>query len=302
VCGASATGNKHPETGKVFISVTFGPLGSASAFHESKVTSYDLVPLDDKNRPIDVATMVAGATPSLYITEVPSNVGGVDSTCCAANLHTISMFGTMPTGLTKVMVVAKSGNGASAKTLPWGWTSDTITKSTTTVQETTGKVTLNFASSADAEAAATDSKIKVLLVKAIANSITGVEESDVVITKVAQGSASRRLSEEDGARRLSTSTLIVDYKIVATGVTIGSEPFTGANLLTALKSAATALGATSLSTALSQSGVTAPTVGAATTASLAAPASPTASFAAPHATSAFALFMASFMTLVTFLN
>jgi len=307
VCGAEATGDKHPVSGKVLISVTFGPLGTASEFHESKVTSYELVPLDDKNRPIDIATMVANAQNStapatadrLYITPVPSNAGGVGSGCCAKNLHTISMYGTKPAGLSKVMVVAKSGIGASAKTLPWGWTSNLITKVNSQLKETTGRVTLNFADAADALAAASDAKTRVLLIKAIANSIDEVEEGDIVITSVTQGTA-RRLSEEDGARRLSTATLIVEYKILSSTAP-AATPFTPADFLVQLKAAASALGATSLSTALGKSAVTVPNVGTVTTAILGSP-PPVSSFAARHATSACALVIASVMAYVIVFN
>jgi fructose-specific phosphotransferase system IIC component len=177
-------------------------------------------------------------------------------------LHTLTIYGDMPSDFANLMIVPKKGTVS----LPYGWVSDNLTDiKQGNATEVTGTITLKFAGAGDVTTALADeTKTASVVSHALAATISGVSHTDIVITSLTQGS--RRLGAEDDAdaeeRRLATSHLIVGYTII-TDTAIVAADIDPATLMTQLKAAATSLGFTAFKTALDNApenpGVSAPT-------------------------------------------
>jgi len=284
VCSPQVSDDKYPEAGKIWYTITFGPLfDESSASKEDLVTSYSIVALDQYQRPIDA--------PGMKVTAVKAAVSGTYSTsCCQSDLHMIKAVGIMPAEMKRLMLVpVKDG-----VKLPSGYITGELTDSKTgAAKENNGTITLKFADAAAATAAYNSGVIEVLFIKAMAETISGIGEDDVHVVSAAIGS--RRLMEAT-ERRLSTSHIIVEYIILSADKELTVSDIDPATLLDAFKRAATALGVSGDAASAIANSI-APSVGEISTSSVGIPVG--TSLAVPSASSMFSFVLAAAMTLAT---
>jgi len=231
-CGfVSAITDLDPQVGKYWIALKWGQLmNKDGTINEAGVTAYSVHFVDAKNRIVETIGEVK---------KVPGS-----STCCVADLYSITIAGTLPAGFSKVMVTADFGIGMS---LPMGALSAVLDDRTTGLAT---KVTGSFTIAVSDVALFKTSKIvNAALREAVADSLTGVTKDNVLITGV---TAARRLAAKSEGRRLAAGNVKVDYVIALpdyTGPAITAGSITVATLKTAINARLTAKGITATATA-----------------------------------------------------
>jgi len=287
VCKAVVSKDKYPVEGKIMISVQFGPLQSNGVIYnpERLVTDYAIIPLDENFRAIRNQTLQA--------TKVYATPSGGRYTCCKADLYTMAIYGSKPEGFSRIMIVPRQGGVA----LPGGFTSEIIEDAETGDEnEVNGTVMLKFASAAAATAAAGNQKMAVVVIKALAKTIDGVEEMDIFVSSITADPVddSRRLAKGQ-ERRLAASDVEVAYTIL-TVEAITAKDISAETFLANLKEAAVEVGASAdLISALETSSL--PVIGEPNINNFATPMHFSA--AAPIASSTVAFIMASAIALVS---
>jgi len=168
----------------------------------------------------------------------------------------------LPAGYDKFLIVPNVGQD---QWLPMGVLTDSIIDlSAGLATKVTGQFTLKVSSTA---LFTTDPKVNEALREAVADSIAGISKEHVRITNVT--TISRRLREEQSARRLAAGSVKVTYEIVVpatyTGSSITAKSITATTLQTAINTRVAARGVVGATV------TEAPVIGAVTSSSVGTP-------------------------------